>query len=78
MPQGQRTVSDEEILAKMNESADAAFTAAELADSFGMTNEGMRNRLRQLAERGVLESKKPGVRTLIWWPAGDYSSQAST
>jgi len=78
MPQGERTISDEEILSKMHESADAAFTASELADTFGMTSEGMRNRLRQLAERGSVECKKPGVRTLIFWPAGDYSSQAST
>ena len=78
MPQVQRTVSHEEILTKMHESGDAAFTAAELGDAFGMTTEGMRNRLRQLGEQGVVESKKPGVRTLIWWPAGDYSSQAST
>jgi predicted ArsR family transcriptional regulator len=78
MPQGQRTVSDEDILLAMNESADAAFTAAELAETFGMTDEGMRHRLRQLAETGAIESKKPGVRTLIWWPAGDYSDVAST
>jgi len=78
MPQGQRTVSDEDILTHMTDSADAAFTAAELADSFGMSDEGMRHRLRQLAERGAIESKKPSVRTLIWWPAGDYSDVAST
>jgi len=43
-----------------------------------MSDEGMRHRLRQLAERGAIESKKPSVRTLIWWPAGDYSDVAST
>jgi predicted ArsR family transcriptional regulator len=78
MAQGQRTVSDEDILARMNDSADAAFTAAELAAAFDMTAEGMRHRLRQLAEQGSVESKKPGVRTLLWWPAGDYSDVAST
>jgi len=78
MPQGQRTVSDEDILTHMTDSADAAFTAAELASELGMSDEGMRHRLRQLAERGAIESKKPSVRTLIWWPAGDYSDVAST
>jgi predicted ArsR family transcriptional regulator len=78
MPQGQRTVTDEDILSLMNDSEDAAFTAAELAAELGMSDEGMRHRLRQLAERGKIESKKPSVRTLIWWPAGDYSDVAST
>jgi len=78
MPQGRQTVSDADIVARMTDSADAAFTATELADHFGMSDEGMRNRLRQLAERGHVDFKKPGVRTLIWWPAGDYSAVSET
>ena len=78
MAQGRQTVSDAEILTKMNESSDAAFTAAELASEFEMSTEGMRNRLRQLAASGAVQHKKPGVRTLLWWPAGDYSEVAST
>lgn len=67
--QGKRTVSDDEIIEFMRSKPDPAFTTPELADQFGMTETGIRNRLNDLAERGLVERKKPAPRTLVWWPA---------
>jgi len=72
MPPGVKTVTDSEILEFMKASCDPAFTTGELAEALGMTTEGMRNRLQALEEAGVIYSKKPGLRTVIWWAGCDH------
>lgn len=67
MVQGKRTVTDDEIVEWMHESPDPAFTTPEIAEEFGMTPEGMRNRLKKLEEDGRIEVKTPGSQTKIWY-----------
>lgn len=71
MAQGKRTVSDDEIIEKMNERADPAFTTNELADIFDMSAEGIRNRLKKLHKNGRVYRKKTGARTVLWWTEND-------
>ena len=73
MPQGTMTVEDHEIVEHMEHCGDPAFTASELAEHFGMTTNGMRQRLDKIRESGEIENKKPTKRTVIWWHKDDYS-----
>jgi len=67
MPQGKKTVNDSRIIKTFEESSDPVFSAAECAERWGMSDQGARNRLDSLVEEGVLEKKKPGVRTAVYW-----------
>ena len=71
---GIKTVSDDEIIAGMRRCPEPAYTTGELADEFGMTTQGMRNRLESLAETGAVKKKKPSARTVIWWADSDHGS----
>ena len=73
VPQGKQTVQDHEIVKTMAGHEDPAFTTSELADMFGMTTEGIRRRLKKLAESGAVKYKKPTARTVIWWVYSDAS-----
>jgi len=73
VPQGKRTVSDQEIIDKMRESEDPAFTTPELAEMFELSKEGIRNRLQDLYDQGRIRKKKPSKRTVIWWTYDDES-----
>jgi len=50
MPQGEKTVTDTEIVQWMRETPEPAFTTAEIAEKFDMTAEGMRGRLEALRD----------------------------
>lgn len=69
MPQGKRTVTDDEIINTMLESSDPFHTAPELADMLGVTRQCIHNRLQALNKKGRVDRKKSGPRTVIWWPA---------
>jgi len=73
MVQGKLTVTDKEIVRWMREQADPAFTTAEVADEFDMSDEGMRNRLQSLADEGRIECKKPTPQNVIWWVGNGQS-----
>jgi len=64
-------VADDEIVRHIRESSDPAFTTKEIAQEFGMSVPGIRNRLEDLAERGRIERKKPAKRTIVWWHESD-------
>jgi len=71
MAQGKQTVTNQEIKDVMTESSDPAFTTSEIAAQFGLSVEGMRGRLEELAEKGEVLKKKPGPRTVLWWVRED-------
>jgi len=73
MVQGKQTVTDNEIIQWMREQPDPAFTTAEVAEEFDMSGEGMRNRLRNLANEGRIEYKKPTPQNVIWWAENGQS-----
>jgi predicted ArsR family transcriptional regulator len=70
------TVTDEEILDAMKRAGEPAFITSEIADMVGMSTEGVRNRLQDLESDGMVCSKKPSQRTLIWWPRENHGSEA--
>lgn len=63
-------VSDEELLAVFEESDDPVLTASEIAEYVSIERRSVYDRLRKLKEAGVLESKKVGGRTTVWWYPG--------
>ncbi len=64
------TVSDEEILAVFVNAEDPVLMADEVAKSLPIGRRAVYNRLRSLEEQGILESKKTGARSTVWWYPG--------
>lgn len=64
------TVSDEEILAVFENAEDPVLMADEVAESLTIGRRAVYNRLRDLEKRGILESKKTGARSTVWWYPG--------
>jgi len=67
MPQGKRTVGDDEIVAAVSGQDDPFVTAAEVADIFGMTRQWAHSRLQNLHDTDRISRKKSGPRNVIWW-----------
>lgn len=63
-------VSDEELLAIFENSKDPVLTATEVAEHVSIARRSVYDRLRKLEDSGVLESKKVGGRTTVWWYPG--------
>jgi len=59
------------ILRVFISSREPAFVASEVAEELDVTTEGARYQMNKLVERGLLESKKPGPRTVIYWITDD-------
>lgn len=73
------TVSDDEILDVFRNSSDPVLTASEVADELSLSRRGAFKRLRDLAERGVLESKQVGSSSKVWWyPETLYNTKDAT
>lgn len=52
-------------------STDPAFVPAEIADELDVTTEGARHQMNRLVDEGLLERKKPGPRTVLYWITDD-------
>lgn len=61
-------ITDEELLNYIRVVEDPFVTAAELADEFEMTRQGINGRLNQLKSSGVLKSKQCGSGQGWWLP----------
>ena len=62
-----KKAGDEEILRAMALSPDPIATTAELAEIIDYSPDGIRNRLEDLEEKGLIESKDVGARATVWW-----------
>lgn len=67
-----KTVSEQEILKVFDYEADPVLTAPEVAEGLGrfgkqITPEGVRNRLEEMADKGLVSRKKLGARAVGWW-----------
>jgi DNA-binding Lrp family transcriptional regulator len=60
-------VSDEEILAVLREADSPVLSTADLAESLPIARRTTLNRLKQLRERGVIDSYAVGGRNTVWW-----------
>jgi len=49
------------------ESEDPALTAVEVADELEITQQAAHKRLSQAHDRGEVQRKKTGARSVIWW-----------
>jgi len=57
--------TDRQYLRLFRESDDPVLFTSEVAESVGVTQQGAYNRLKELQERGFLDSKKGQER--VWW-----------
>jgi predicted transcriptional regulator len=55
----------------MVQNTDPGFTAREIAEEFDKTRQWADNRLKTMADDGLLESKNPGGRARFYWPSRD-------
>ncbi|MFP9060287.1 winged-helix domain-containing protein [Natrialbaceae archaeon A-chndr2] len=67
-----KTVSDQEILKVFDYEDDPVLTTAEVATGLRrfdvqITPEGVRNRLTEMDERGLVSRKRFGSRAVGWW-----------
>lgn len=70
--QFRETVTEQDILKVFDYEDDPVLTAPEVADGlrrFGkqITPEGVRNRLEEMADQGLVSRKKLGARAVGWW-----------
>lgn len=65
--QGKMTHEDDDILSILRERGDPAYATSEVADLTGMTTEGIRNRLEDLAAEGRLVRKDASRQCTLWW-----------
>lgn len=68
----EETVTDQEILKVFDYEDDPVLTVTEVVDGlrrFGkhMTSEGVRNRLEDMDDKGLVSRKKIGARAVGWW-----------
>ena len=68
----EETVTEQEILKVFDYEDDPVLTAPEVAEGlrrFGkqITSEGIRSRLEQMADKGLVSRKKLGARAVGWW-----------
>ncbi|WP_135806648.1 hypothetical protein [Halorussus marinus] len=64
-----RRVSDDDILHAVREVAreDRVATTSEVEDRVALSRRGVQKRLRDLHERGKIQSKEVGARGRVWW-----------
>jgi len=71
MPQGKKTVSDDEIVKRMREHKDPFLGAGEVAGMFDHTRQWAHSRLKGLNNQDRVRKKTAGKRSVIWWPEED-------
>ncbi|MDY6776467.1 MAG: winged helix-turn-helix domain-containing protein [Halobacteria archaeon] len=64
------SVTDDEILEIFEESDDPVLVASEIAEQLPIGRRAVHKRLKDLEDNGVLESKKVGGRSTVWWYIG--------
>lgn len=64
-------VSDKDILRRFVDEEDPVLTAAEVAAPFDVQSQTIYKRLEDLADRGLVEFKKPGQSAKVYWITDD-------
>ena len=67
MPQGKKTVSDEQIINWVDDHNDPIVAAAEVANQFEHSRQWAHARLQQLEDSGKIQKKEAGERSVVWW-----------
>ncbi|KYH23864.1 hypothetical protein HAPAU_39430 [Halalkalicoccus paucihalophilus] len=71
------SVSDEDILTAIDHTSGPVATAAELADILPIGRRAIRERLLDLRERGDVDRKTVGARSVVWWRTTDSNDEAT-
>lgn len=58
---------NEDLKRVFAEADDPVLTAVEVADELGITQQGAHAKLTRAHERGLVERKKTGSRSVVWW-----------
>ncbi|MFD1588416.1 winged helix-turn-helix transcriptional regulator [Halorientalis brevis] len=61
-----REVSDHELLVAGRDVPEPVFTATEVGERVGMSQQGVDKRLRELAEDGLINTAMKGA-SRVWW-----------
>lgn len=69
------SVSDEDILTAIDHVSGPVATAAELADVLPIGRRAIRERLLDLTERGEVDRKTVGARSVVWWRTTDSNDE---
>lgn len=62
-----KKISDEEILQVLYETDERVMTAREIGEELGETRRTLHRRLDELHDDGMVEKKKVGGRSVVWW-----------
>ena len=62
-----KKIGDLELLNAIAGSPDPVVTAPELSDKLGYSNDGVRNRLKELENQNWVRSREVGSRAVVWW-----------
>lgn len=71
-------VSDDELIAVIEDSPDPVLSTSEVASEVPIKRDGVRRRLRELYDRELIKGKKIGGRYWVWWVPTDTSDQSGT
>ncbi len=71
------TVSDEEILAAIDQASAPVVTAADLEEALPIGRRAIRERLLDLREQGRVDRKKVGGRAVVWWHVSREDADSS-
>lgn len=69
------TVTLDDVLAALRE-VNEPLTGAEVGDGLGISSRSALNKLNELHERGLVERKQVGARSVIWWLAETVAATA--
>lgn len=62
--------SDEELMQLFRDTDDPVLTAVEVAGQLDITQQAAHARLTKAHERGEVDRKKTGSRSVVWWVPG--------
>lgn len=65
------TVEDEEVIRAIALHPEPVVTASDIHEELNLTPDGARERLKSLAEDGLLGMKRPGGSALVFWLTDD-------
>ena len=72
-----KKATDVEILREIAVAPAPVVTASELAEVLPYSTDGVRLRLKELEEDGLVESREVGARAVVWWLTTDGKKQAA-
>jgi DNA-binding MarR family transcriptional regulator len=67
MAAGEISESDARYILAVGSHPDPVVTTTEIAEEIGVTQQAVHSKFSAFEERGLMESKKTGSRSKVWW-----------